>query len=516
MREFAVRYGTEPQHRGTNADVDVDVVTPNKRPANPHSTKHSKPSIPVVSITDIVTSLLEEKRFEDGIRFLTTIGYDALVEDEKVIANLLDIFKSTDYIENELKRRSSYLILEMDQSLVDISTIWKIDDQRRQLIVRSQQAVLTYMSSVKTVYIKRWFASNFARSPGDFWDYLEELVTQPQSDGSDETRLLEIEMYQNRMTLACLLAEQICMDLADHIDDMWGTVFMNIASEGYATSEYVSYPKRLLSAIFDGFDNISYEQCPVEQKRIVQMLLDMASVAISSDVISRDNFVQAIAKKLLNFEPAKLLEFVGLCSSDMLVIDVISYILVTWYRFEEQPGNQNVDTGRASSIASMPSGFARTAEFVRTARPPAKKDPELAWRYLVCALSLLVQRTMNAFDGRMCRANRESVIGSSSSYYPVLMVVGNHPSAATLLQSAYKALESRVLDLVPHPAAAAADTEGAGDSSQSAANDKDDGSKDNSRSRSKSRRKQKEQDRSRAQIEVHQELQFLGSFLSQG
>ncbi|KAJ2858671.1 hypothetical protein J3B02_000052 [Coemansia erecta] len=508
-REFVVRYcAEEPQHQSASAGIG----TPNKRQRGSYLAKQPRPSIPVVSITDIITSLLEEKRYEDGIRFLTTIGYDPLIQEEKVVANMLDIFKSTDYIESELKRRSSYLILEMDQSLVDISTVWKIDDQRRQLIARSQQAVLTYLSSVKTVYIKQWFDSNFEKSPGDFWDYLQELVAQPQSDGCEKTQLLEIEMYQNRMTLACLLLEQFCIDLADHIDDIWDAMFMSIVSEGYRTSNYVSYPKRLLSAIFDSFGCISYDQCPGEQKRIVQLLFDMASVAISRNVISKDSCVQAIAKRLLDFEPAKLIAFIGLCSSDILVVDFISYILVTWYRFDEQPEDQTEDAGCAS-IASMPSGVARTAEFVMTVRPPVKKDLEMAWHYLVCALSLLVQRTMDAFDRRMCQANRESMIekSSSSSYFPVLMVAGNVPDATLLMQKAYKSLETRVLDQIPCPIAAdGAEVE---TESQTSPNGKDGNSR--TKSKSKSRRKQKEQERSRAQIRLHQELKFLGSFLSQ-
>ncbi|KAJ1871571.1 hypothetical protein LPJ57_005181 [Coemansia sp. RSA 486] len=407
---------------------------------------------------------------------------------------MLDIFKSTDYIESELKRRSSYLILEMNQSVVDISTIWKIDDQRRQQIVRSQQSVLTYMSCAKTAYLKPWFDSSFARSPGDFWDYLDELFTLPQSEGSENTQLLEIQMYQNRMTLACLLLEQFCMDLADHIDDIWDTMFMSIVSEGYATSKYVSYPKRLLDAIFSGFERISYGQCPIEQKRIVQLLLDMTSVAISRDAISEESCVQGIAKNLLNFEPEKIFEFVGLCSSDMLVIDAISYLLVTWYRFEEVLSDQSADSSRGS-IASMPSGIARTAEFVKTVCPPAKKDPELAWYYLVCVLSILVQRTMSAFDGRMCNANRESMIEASGSYFPVLMVAGNRPNASLALLNAYRVLESRVQDLMPCPAAEAGSV------------DKDVNSK------SKSKRGQKKQDKAKALIGLHKELQFLGSFL---
>ncbi|KAJ2635873.1 hypothetical protein GGF40_003342 [Coemansia sp. RSA 1286] len=489
-REFVVRYCSEPQSQET----DVDLSTPNKRQRSSYLAKHLKPSIPVVSLTDIITSLLEEKRYEDGMRFLTTIGYDALVQDERVVANMLDIFKSTDYIESELKRRSSYLILEMNQSVVDISTIWKIDDQRRQQIVRSQQSVLTYMSCAKTAYLKPWFDSSFARSPGDFWDYLDELFTLPQSEGSENTQLLEIQMYQNRMTLACLLLEQFCMDLADHIDDIWDTMFMSIVSEGYATSKYVSYPKRLLDAIFSGFERISYDWCPIEQKRIVQLLLDMTSVAIARDAISEESCVQGIAKKLLNFEPEKIFEFVGLCSSDMLVIDAISYLLVTWYRFEEVLSDQSADSSRGS-IASMPSGIARTAEFVKTVCPPAKKDPELAWYYLVCVLSILVQRTMSAFDRRMCNANRESMIEASGSYFPVLMVAGNRPNASLALLNAYRVLESRVQDLMPCPAAEAGSV------------DKDVNSK------SKSKRGQKKQDKAKALIGLHKELQFLGSFL---
>ncbi|KAI7832071.1 hypothetical protein BX661DRAFT_179744 [Kickxella alabastrina] len=407
---------------------------------NAHSSiAASQPSIPITSLRDIVTSLLEEKRHEDGVRFLTAVGSASLVQDARVVSNLLNIFKPTHILEKDLKQRSSFLLETLKRNAEDHSELWQISNKRLQAIIQSQQSVLAYLRSVETQFLRPWFKDKYAISPGKFWDLMDELTGLPQEGSDEETNLLELEMYQHRVMLACILLEQMRADMAANVGDIWESMFLKIVSEGFVSSGRISHPKKLLATLFARFKGISRDRCPHEESKIVALLLDMLAVASCCGAISRDSCVQAIAKDLV------VRGFIDLVGSDILAIEIISYTLVSWFRLEMVPaaaGESKSKRGRERALLL-----------------PAGAKPELAayWYDLICVLSRLVQRTVSAFERRLCFANSEST-HSASAHLLVLMVTAKHPEAFAVLTDAYSKLMDYLEVALPQPNAIDVDT----------------------------------------------------------
>ncbi|KAJ1720830.1 hypothetical protein LPJ53_004574, partial [Coemansia erecta] len=447
LREFIVRY-TIPSHSESTEDTPL-----RPRPAQLSLSTNGQ-SIPVVSLCTIANSLLEENRYEDGIRFLSTLGAPSLAQNASLVDNLLRAFRPTSTIEGELKQRSSYLIQASTAGKLpaDYSALWTIDDERREGIVQSQRSVLGYLASVKTQFMRPWFDRRFEAMADEFWDYVGELMappsSAPSSGGGGNTGRLEHEMYRGRVMLVGLLLEQMCADLAAHAADAWQSVFMRIVSEGFSSSGCVSYPKRLMSRISECFQIVSHGRCLQEEKKVVRLLFDMLSATTILETVARNNCVQEIAKWALDMTPHNMCALVDLMAADTLAVDVLSYLLLSWYRFIDPVAQEEGHrSGARRMLAKMQPGVERTAQFLMTALPPAKSDCTVHWLFLVCVLSLLVQRTVGAYVRRMCRANGETAT-DRSSHFVALLVNGRAGDVVDVLRKACQELEERVKLLV--------------------------------------------------------------------
>ncbi|KAJ2329496.1 hypothetical protein GGH92_009688, partial [Coemansia sp. RSA 2673] len=219
---------------------------------------------------DIANSLLEENRYEEGLRFLTTVGASLIIQDSKIVSGLLAMFKPISLIEKDMEKRSSYLLQSMGIANVDYSQIWKVDSKRRRTISQTQQRILTCLDSVNVQFVRPWFDDVFAKDPSRFWTYLDDLTTPPRNPlgHAAEEEQLELELYQNRMNLACILLEQMCADLATNMGALHRSMFFNILSEGLSSLSRISYTSKLSLAIFLRFPAISYRWCPLEETKL--------------------------------------------------------------------------------------------------------------------------------------------------------------------------------------------------------------------------------------------------------
>ncbi|KAJ2502654.1 hypothetical protein GGH96_000943 [Coemansia sp. RSA 1972] len=391
-------------------------------------------SLPIVSLCDVVNSLLEETRFQEGIRFLTNVNSPRLLQDAKVLGNLLTIFKPTHLIEDDLKQRSTYLLGHSRTKNIDYSELWKIGDERRQSIVRAQQSVVSYLKVAKTQFMRPWFLETYKKEPSRFWAYLEELTMLPQTS-SGQTHHLELEMYTCRITVASVLLEQMNADLAAHIPDIHASIFLKIVSEGLTRSSRVSYPAVLLDTLQTRFEAIASDRCLHEETRLVSHLLDLIAKASTCDAVSRDNCVQAIAKFLIDKPCADRRRFLDCVKSDVLALHIIDYMLVTWHKFSGRKS-------KTQSTLSSPPGIAKTAFFLQCACLPANKTSPHEWHNLICLLVTLVQRTQSAFSSRLCSVNAPTD-DVDSPVMPVMLVT-NHSAQAHTLYAAFQELRSHV------------------------------------------------------------------------
>ncbi|KAJ2780424.1 hypothetical protein GGI15_003541 [Coemansia interrupta] len=458
LREFIVSHAM-----GAQDDCTED--TPLRpRPAHLGCTPAgAKQSIPAVSLCTIANSLLEENRYEDGVRFLATLSTPVLAQNAMLVENLLRAFRPTAAIEGELKQRSTYLIQATGKAAgapADYSALWTIDEERRESIVRAQGCVLGYLGTVGMRFLRPWFDRRFDAMADGFWDYAEELMAPPEAapavaegGGKGRTDVLEHEMYANRVALVGLLLEQMCGDLAAHAAAPWRSVFMRIVAEGYAPGTSISYPKRLLAHISRCLQTASsHGQPPQPQKhekeaRVVRLLLEMLSAASALGVVARDNCVQELAKWAMDMTSADLRTTVDLVASDTLAVEVLGYLLLAWYRFVDPAEDEKKPGGPRRLLAGMPSGVGRTAGFLRCAMPPLKADTPGHFLFLVCVLSLLVQRTVGAFVRRMCRVNVSMGVQASRGFVTV-MVSGREEGAVETLRGACRELVLRLQPVV--------------------------------------------------------------------
>ncbi|KAJ2802776.1 hypothetical protein H4R20_003149 [Coemansia guatemalensis] len=407
-------------------------------------------ALPVVSLRDVVVSLLEENRFEEGIRFLITVGSPALLHDSRLITSLLGIFKSTSMIEDDLRKRSAYLLNRMNMKDGNDSVVWKVDNDRRRRLIQSQQGVVEYLSSVKTQFLRPWFDENFAAEPEGFWKFLDELTTRPESSSDETTGHLEIEMYVNRLSISCLLLERMNSDLAANTSRVFGSVFMRIASEGFVRTSRLPYPKLLLDQLKHYFGAITGNLCPREERRVMMLLLDLLVAATACDAISRDDCVQAIAKFLIDQRFDARADFISLIYSDTFAVEVIDYMLVTWYSFNIE-GKKGARASLTQAL-SKPPGISKTAFCLHNARPTPGKLTSDDWHDLVSLLAMLVQRSMRAFSSRLCKVNNPpNSAASVDTMHPTVAMVVNESPDLKELRDACQVLRQTIAALHPRP-----------------------------------------------------------------
>ncbi|KAJ2321720.1 hypothetical protein H4S02_000587 [Coemansia sp. RSA 2611] len=420
----------------------LDTQSQTAAPAKPTKVgKQDASSLPIVSLRDMANSLLEETRFEDGVRFLATAGSPQLLQDAKVVASLLSIFKPTHLIEEDLQQRSAYLLDQAKAKNADYSELWRIGNDRRRTIVQSQQSVLSYLASTEIQFMKTWFDDIYAAEPDKFWDYFDQLTALPQSSASQITSHLELEMYTNRMTVACLLLEQMNADMAANLADIRSSMFVKVVSSGMTRARIVQ-PTELLDRINATLGAISSDRCAHEEAQLATRLLDLLAPAIMCGAIASDPCVYSIARFLGRKSCADRTRFLNCIQSDQLAIKVIDQMILTQYKVSTGKRGPGVD----SMLVSPPS-IAKTAFCLRYARVPPSKVSAGRWHDFVCLLSALVQRTMRAYSCRVCRVNepRDEV----DSERPALMLLTNHSTNANMLFDAYQELRGRIAEKLP-------------------------------------------------------------------
>ncbi|KAJ2495453.1 hypothetical protein IWW47_004063, partial [Coemansia sp. RSA 2052] len=447
IREFVVKHALKDP-----------VATPDSVPSSPTLPLRLRaaPAIPTASLRDIANSLLEEGRFEEGVRLLTTVGSSSLIQNAKVLAGLLAIFKPTHMIERALEKRSQHLLQSMGIANVDYSQVWKVDNHRRRAISQSQQRVLTYLASVNVQFVKPWFDDVYSEHPGDFFDYLDELTALPHKtpEQAVDERDLELELYQNRMTLACMLLEQMCADFASNMANLRRSMFLKVVYQGTTTITRLAYPLKLVKLIWQHFAKISFRRCPLKESKLCEHLLDMTTIAGTCDHLAQGNCAHLLVKHVYrNYDAELLIKFVDLVSSDTMAMDMIDYVFVSWFRFAALPGGRW--TLVEKNLVGMPPSAAKTAFCLRHVRPRAKaeEDPK-HWQEVVCLLAKLVQRSVSAYGRRMCRANCGSQLDASlNSDYPRMMLVASSRSGAADMANSYRLLREYLEAMMPRPSA---------------------------------------------------------------
>ncbi|KAJ2017807.1 hypothetical protein GGH13_001923 [Coemansia sp. S155-1] len=450
--------------------------------ASPRS--RAAPPIPRASMRDIANSLLEENRYEEGLRFLTTVGASLIIQDSKIVSGLLAMFKPISLIEKDMEKRSSYLLQSMGIANVDYSQIWKVDSKRRRAISQTQQRILTCLDSVNVQFVRPWFDDVFAKDPSRFWTYLDDLTTPPRNPlgHAAEEEQLELELYQNRMNLACILLEQMCADLATNMGSLHRSMFFNILSEGLSSLSRISYTSKLLLAIFLRFPAISYRWCPLEETKLVRLLLDMTAILAIFDVIDKDKFVQPLAQYVGCKGGAESFNrFIDLVSSDSIALEMINYAFVTHLRFAALPGERW--TAMHRHLACLPPNAKKTAFCLRHLRPQSKDEDQDSWHDVVCLLAKLVQRSVTAYGRRMCHANcisLSSTVDLDSDFPHTLLVASSRLDIADTAD-AYKSLRTYLETKLPRPSAAGV-LNGADDDKMDCSSDGDDGKSGSSKS----------------------------------
>ncbi|KAJ2547060.1 hypothetical protein GGH95_006703, partial [Coemansia sp. RSA 1836] len=264
-----------------------------------------------------------------------------------------------------------------------------------------------------------WFDDVYSEHPGDFFDYLDELTALPHKtpEQAVDERDLELELYQNRMTLACMLLEQMCADFASNMANLRRSMFL-------------------------------------KESKLCEHLLDMTTIAGTCDHLAQGNCAHLLVKHVYkNYDAELLIKFVDLVSSDTMAMDMIDYVFVSWFRFAALPGGRW--TLVEKNLVGMPPSAAKTAFCLRHVRPRAKaeEDPK-HWQEVVCLLAKLVQRSVSAYGRRMCRANCGSQLDASlNSDYPRMMLVASSRSGAADMANSYRLLREYLEAMMPRPSA---------------------------------------------------------------
>ncbi|KAJ1941933.1 hypothetical protein FBU59_003357 [Linderina macrospora] len=409
VREFVVRYAPPPL-----ADQK-----PSKRAT----------SLPTVSLQEIISSLIEENRVDEGVRFLHSVSPRSILDNAKLVNSLLALFKPTGMLEDDLKQRGSFLLQAMAKTSADTSKVWKMDDDRCQSIIQMQHLILTYLMPVRHLFIGKWFNEQFSKYPSEFLGLLDEISAGPETGDDDDSdsdvtdRIadeLELTMSQNRLAVACILLEQVAMDLAQNICFVWDSMFMKIASEGSMSLDRVSHPACLLDAVGSRFDAVLSDPTNLLGQKITSLLLDLVAISTSCGAISRFECIQRIAKMLAEKDTDQQSLLIDLIKSDVFAVEVIDHLLTSWFRVDKK-----ADTG-GKNVTQMPPSIKKTAFYLCHARPKGSRAGVAKWYDLVCVLSKLVQRSIQAFASRVCQPNAVEPTDSASDIDrpPSMLVVG--------------------------------------------------------------------------------------------
>lgn len=394
IREFLIKHHLSSKEGDELDDGEQTAIKPRRK-----TDKYSlEETLPTHSLRDILNSLLEENRYQEGTRFLTTLGYPNVIQNHQVMNHLLGIFKHTEVIEQELRQRSAYLLQNIHKrQMGDYNQLWRIDDERRRVICESQRSVLMYLGSTGIQFMRLWFDERFREQPGDIWGYIKELTKGEKAKG------LECQMLENRMALANLLLEQMAMDLAHSMcrKRPWRSMFMRAVSEGMHrdTIERVSRPKSLFDFIDRQLD--LYMENSANQ-RLLELLFDMVAVTTNCGLVSEDSMLAYLAELYDEdqMKPDRFCQFLGLISSDTLVLGVIDYMFKTGARFV----NKN------TKLVAARHSITKTVFCIRSVRPMSKREDPEDWWAVVCLLSRLVQRAIMAYVGRTAQVNQTRMV----------------------------------------------------------------------------------------------------------
>ncbi|KAJ2649885.1 hypothetical protein GGH99_007757, partial [Coemansia sp. RSA 1285] len=322
--------------------------------------KKPKHKVPVASLRGVINPLLEERRYEECVRFLAAVGDERIIQDRTVVDNMLAVFRPTSLIEKDLKERSSFLLKSAQHSSIDTTEVWKIDDERRRTIARSQQSILAYLSSVcdRCQFVKPWFDSRFADNPDLFEILLKELASAPEEEetegeeklgGSSEpetpTTALETEMYTYRVLLACVLLKQMRADLALHISNPYDSMFYKLVYGSHGVVALASWAMIIGGTVSNALNEEMSGGCSSNEKTLASLMENMLFTIASAGALDMDMAVITIFKN----PDVRFNEWIEL-------LDMVESDMVAWYQ-------------------------------------------------IVTILGRLVQRTVNAYGSRMYRIN---------------------------------------------------------------------------------------------------------------
>ncbi|KAJ2661330.1 hypothetical protein IWW48_002483 [Coemansia sp. RSA 1200] len=460
IREFVVKYSL-----GGHFDSAVDEGSRNSTAAATVS-KKPKHKVPVASLRGVINPLLEERRYEECVRFLVAVGDERIIQDRTVVDNMLAVFQPTSLIEKDLKERSSFLLKSVQHSSIDTTEVWKIDDERRRTIARSQQSILAYLSSVcdKCQFVKPWFDSRFADNPDLFEKLLKELASAPEEENGEEklddngepetsTAALETEMYTYRVLLACVLLKQMRADLTLHISNPYDSMFYKLAYGSQGVIALASWATIIGGTVTNALNEEMSGGCSSNEKTLASLMENMLFTIASTGAFDMD---MAIITIFINPDVRfnEWIELLDMVESDMVAVRMIDHILVSRFRFDLKAGKQTSHLG--SKAISLPPGGAKTVFCLQCVRPKSNANNPKEWYQIVTILGRLVQRTVNAYGSRMYRINshkRLAVEGAGGGSEVVLAtrLQGSGGIDVEALHKACIALVGHLEEKLPRP-----------------------------------------------------------------
>ncbi|KAJ2711117.1 hypothetical protein H4R19_003404, partial [Coemansia spiralis] len=354
-------------------------------------------ALPVVSLRDVVVSLLDEHRHEEGVRFLAATGHPELLRDTRVVGGLLTIFRSTAQVEEDLKQRGAFLLKQHEKQHDDYNSVWVVDNERRRKIIQSQRRVLEYLASAETQFLRLWYDEMCGSDRYAFWSYIDELVAPPPHSADKDVGSLESEMHGNRMSLAVLLVKQMCADLADNLCTLNESLFVRASSEGVGVSGQVLYPAAFLDRLERYFSCALRDRGPGEA--LVKLVLDMLATATACGALPRASCVQTMARAVF-YEPhlSRANALTRLFVSDTFALEVVDYMLSAWFNID--PESAGITPPAFAQAMSRPPSIDKTALRLYTACPPSKEDTPSGWCSLVGILGVLTTLTIITFCTR--------------------------------------------------------------------------------------------------------------------
>ncbi|KAJ2763365.1 hypothetical protein H4S06_000137 [Coemansia sp. BCRC 34490] len=423
IREFVVKYSLDGHFdsafdEGSRNSTAAAATAAGKKP------KHK---VPVASLRGVINPLLEERRYEECVRFIVAVGDERIIQDRTVVDNMLAVFRPTSLIEKDLKERSSFLLKSVQHSSIDTTEVWKIDDERRRTIARSQQTILAYLSSVcdRCQFVKPWFDSRFADNPDLFEILLKELASAPEEEETEgeeklgdssepetSTAALETEMYTYRVLLACVLLKQMRADLALHISNPYDSMFYKLVYGSQGVVALSSWATIIGGTVSNALNEEMSGGCSSNEKTLASLMENMLFTIASAGALDMDMAVITIFKNPdVRFN--EWIELLDMAESDMVAVRMIDHILVSRFRFDLKAGKQTAHLG--AKAISLPPGGAKTVFCLQCVRPKSNANNSKEWYQLVAILGRLVQRTVNAYGSRMYHINSHKQLAAEGA-----------------------------------------------------------------------------------------------------